>query len=653
MAAVGIVEEANSTSTALGANEIFTGVAVDVSKYYAVTISCKSDQAGTLYVDFSVDGSNWDSTLTFPFDANINEVHRLSISKQYFRIRIVNGSTPQSYLRAQVLLGNQTALTSALNSTVQNDGDSIVSRSVLMGQTDGGDWNFVPVTSEGHLEISVHDPLTVFGAIETAEDTPIFQSDFVYGINSQQIYTVTNGTGTTSGTNELMQLYTGTGVGGFAVGETRKRLRYRAGQGVKVMFTAMYTTPVAYSYQGVGCGTAENGVYFGYGDTNDLTHTDFGILYVYNGLREIKTLTVTTGATSASNVTITLNGTAFTVPVTASSNIQRTVYEIATYTGYTGWNAYPNGSTVVFINKNARLTAGTQSFSAGTTGAAATIAQTRAGAASTDTFIKQSEWNIDKLDGTGASGFTLNPQTLNIYRIKIGYLGAHDIIFQVKVTPSGTNNSIWVTCHSIKFANLNTNTNFTNAAFPFNSFAYSAGSTTNLCVKCGSVYGAIEGKKILNGNRASYANELATITNSAYTALFSVLNPRVFNGKVNQGVINIISLSGALKHNNPCRYTIVRNGTLAGNPNFQPYSSTMLGLVDTSATTVTWSDNNQMIFNDYLGDTGDLDKKFGNGEYNGEEFTIQPGDYITVCAKSFGSGSPTWVTASLNTRDDI
>ena len=39
-----------------------------------------------------------------------------------------------------------------------------------------------------------------------------------------------------------------------------KRLRYRPGQGVKVKFTALYASPVAYSYQGAGCGTAENGI---------------------------------------------------------------------------------------------------------------------------------------------------------------------------------------------------------------------------------------------------------------------------------------------------------------------------------------------------------------------------------------------------------
>lgn len=279
----------------------------------------------------------------------------------------------------------------------------------VQGVQDSGDTVDVPATGEGHLEVAIHYPLAVFGNMIVDQDTPVFQTDFIYGTNSTQVVTVTSGSGAVSGSDQMMQLSTGTSIYSFAVAYSRKRLRYRPGQGFKATYTAMYTTPVANSYQHVGVGTAENGAYFGYGGTNDLSDTSFGILYVYNGKREIKTLTVTAGATSSGNVTVTLNGVAFTVAVTNSSNIQRTCWEISQGT-YTGWFAYPSGATVVFVKASAGVTAGTQSFSASATGATATIVQTRAGSASTDTFIPQSSWNGDKLDGTGPSGVTINPQ---------------------------------------------------------------------------------------------------------------------------------------------------------------------------------------------------------------------------------------------------
>lgn len=520
----------------------------------------------------------------------------------------------------------------------------------IFGKLDNG--NDIPLssTNEGHLETAIHDPLTVFGEVSVAQDTPVFQTDFIYGINSQQCATVVSGTGSASGTNQMLQLSTGATALSYAVAGGRKRLRYRAGQGVTIKFTAVYTSPVAYSYQGVGCGTAENGIYFGYGDTNNLADTSFGILYVRDGKREIKTLTVTTGATANGNVTVTLNGTGFTVAVTNASNIQRTVWEISQGT-FTGWDAYPYGETVVFVRKQAGTTAGTQSFSAGATGAAGSIAQTRSGAASTDKFFAQCNWNIDKLDGSGASGFTINPQKINIFRFKIGFLGAHDIYCQVKVTTPNSNNSTWVTCHVIKYANLNTQVSFTNASFPFNAFVYSAGSTTDLTVGIGSYAGNIEGKKYLMGPRASYVNSLTTVGSTNYQALFTILNPRVYNSVSNQVVINSTIFSGALKHTSPVVFYIIKNGSLAGNPSFQTYSPSTCGVWDTAATTVTFSDNSQLLYSFPVGDTGETDHHFYNGEYNAEEFTIQPGEWITLAAKS-SSGTPSYVVGTLNTRED-
>ena len=120
---------------------------------------------------------------------------------------------------------------------------------------------------------------------------------------------------------------------------------------------------------------------------------------------------------------------------------------------------------------------------------------------------------------------------------------------------------------------------------------------------------------------------------------------------LNQTVINVQSFAGALKHTSPCIYYIVKNGTLAGSPNFSAYSSSTCGLWDTAATTVTWSDNSQLLYTFHLGDTGEIDHNFTNTEFNGDEFTIQPGEWITVAAKAV-TGTPSYVTGSLNTRED-
>lgn len=513
----------------------------------------------------------------------------------------------------------------------------------------------IAATNEGHLEVAIHSPRLPFGSVHTESLTPVFQTDAVYGINSGQVTTVATLSGAASASDSCFQVSTGTTATAQAVVLGRKRLRYRPGQGVVGRFTALYTTPVTYSYQVVGFGHAEDGVYFGYREATGNGYSGvapaFGILYINRALREVRTLTVTTGATSSGNVTITLNSVAFTIAVTNSSNIQRTVWEISQGT-YAGWDAYPAGATVVFVRKSAGVASGTYSFGAGATGAAATIAQTRAGAAGNETFIPQSTWNGDKLDGTGASGITLDPTKGNVYQMMIQYLGFGAIVFQVEITPENGNNPEFVTVHTMRLPNTLLATSFGNPSFPFTMAAYSAGSTTNLTTKCGSFAGFIEGVKVLHGNRLTYFNSLTTVGSTNLQALFTVMNSRYYGGMTNQTVINLLSLSGALKHTSPCIFYLIRNGALAGNPNFTPISSISASLWDTAATVVTYSTGDQLIWTGHLGDTGEIDHHFGGtSELNLEEVTLQPGEWVTLAARAV-TGTPSYVTGSMNTRED-
>jgi len=648
---VGTASTLNVTTTPLNAGATYTGTS-ELSKEPDVLVSCKTDQAGKLYFDFSNDNINWD---TFPpngFDvsAGIHELHNAVKGLRYFRVRFINTSVSnQTYLRIYTYYGVYKQLNAPLNSTVTSDADSAITRSVLMGQTDGGTFEFVPVTNEGHLEVALHEPLLPFGSVHVENLTPIFQTDSVYGINSGQTQDPTvSGSGTVVGTNNMFQCSTGATIYSQAVLQGRKRLRYRAGQGIVGRFAGLYTTPVANSYQIAGFGTPSDGVYFGYGDTNDLSNTSFGVLYVRGGVREVKTLTLTTRATVASNVTVTLNGVATVVALT-NSTLQQNVYELSRAT-YAGWDAQPSGATVVFIRNAAGTTAGTQTYAAGTTGSAATIVQTLAGAASVDTFISQSDWNGDKLDGTGGSGVIADWTKGNVFQVGIQYLGFGTITFKVETT-SENNNPIWVTVHTLRLPNTLTQPSFTNPSFPFTMAAYSAGSTTNLTVKVGSFAGFIEGQKMLQGNRFSYINVLTTVSATNFQALMTVMNSRYYQGKASQVVINLLSVSGAIKHTSPVIYYLIKGGTLIGSPNFQPLSSNSSSLWDTAATTVTYTIGDQLLWTGHVGDTGEIDHHFGNGSYNAEELTLQPGEWVTLAAKS-STGNVAYVSGSINTRED-
>jgi hypothetical protein len=528
----------------------------------------------------------------------------------------------------------------------QGSGGFNILTNVVSARDDSGQARELSTTGEGHLEVAIHSPRLPFGEVHVESAHPVFQCDAVYGINSALVSATTGivGGGVTSATatasNNLFKCATGTTALSFATIQSRKRLRYRPGQGAIGRFTALFSTPAASSILVAGIGTSESGYFFGYNGTS------FGILHSTGGVREMQTLTVTAGATVSSNVTITLDSVAFTVPVTNSSNTSKTAYEIATY-AYSGWKAQQRGATVVFVADSVGNKTGTFSFGAGTTGATASFAETLAGVASTDTWITQSNWNGDKLDGTGPSGVTLVPTNGNVYQINVQYLGFGSVEFKVEVT-GNNNNPDFVTAHTIHFPNTQTSTSVSQPAFPFTMAAYSAGSTTNVYVHSASFAGFNAGEKLLNGPRLTYVAETSGFVGSSastYYPLFTIRNDYVYGGRANQSVVNLLSMAGSHDDATPVTFFLIRNATLVGTPSFSQYASTSCTYWDVASTTCTITNNEQLIFALCIGQSSGAVHQFE------DEITLQPGETVTLAARAV-TGTATYVIASLNTRED-
>ena len=116
----------------------------------------------------SSNASNTDRTISYDVIASTSEVHRVSVICKYYRIRFTNNSgSNQTYIRLQSLLGSQNPLTTKMSGTISEDQDTLITRTILAGETDGGQFYNVPVTPEGHLEVAVHSPRLPFGSIHT------------------------------------------------------------------------------------------------------------------------------------------------------------------------------------------------------------------------------------------------------------------------------------------------------------------------------------------------------------------------------------------------------------------------------------------------------------------------------------------------------
>lgn len=118
----------NSTQTPLASGATFTGIG-EKNDYAQVGVMLKTDNTGTLFFDFSNDGSNWDSTFPvagFKIAANISEFHTAVKLGRYFRLRLVNDTGAQSFLRLTTYYGNSFVPSSApLNQSIGIDTDAI------------------------------------------------------------------------------------------------------------------------------------------------------------------------------------------------------------------------------------------------------------------------------------------------------------------------------------------------------------------------------------------------------------------------------------------------------------------------------------------------------------------------------------------------
>jgi hypothetical protein len=91
----------------------------------------------------------------------------------------------------------------------------------------------------------------------------------------------------------------------------------------------------------------------------------------------------------------------------------------------------------------------------------------------TETVVPQTEWNIDKLDGTGVSGYTLDISKAQILYMDIEWLGLGTV--RVGFVIDGN----FVHCHSFHHANIIQSTYITTASLPLRYEIANTGITTS------------------------------------------------------------------------------------------------------------------------------------------------------------------------------
>lgn len=508
----------------------------------------------------------------------------------------------------------------------------------------GGSWNKPRERNIQSVEITA--PLATFGEILITQSRPIVQYDALYGLRTKTdvetfIDTTASGSATvaTSTYGREFKVTTGTTSGGYGVIRSKSAVHYRAGQGNVYRFTGRFGTPVANSRMAVGAFNVGSELSFGYNGTT------FGILYRTAGRVELRKLTITNPASGAETATITLNGVAFTVSLTAGTT-SHNAYEIQ-QASITGWTHQANTATVLFNAQTVGSKAGTYSFSSTGT-ATGTFTQVAAGAAVIDTWIPQSSWNENKLleDNTGGTGllnaFVLDPSKGNVFQIQQQYLGYGAIIFYVEHPSTGR----FIKVHTLELANSLSGPSLDQPSLKLGLFAASLGSTTNIECYSASLAGFNQGEMVPFRNPQSYLNSKSSI-GTTFTSIISFRLRNQFNGYINllEAVLKNVTVSA--EGTKPAEFMLLVNPTFSGTVPVWTYLDESHSIMeyDTTATTVTVGSNTSRILTSSVPKSGPISLNLVD-----YDMILEPEDIITLACRA--TSATTDFTASMTWLED-
>lgn len=437
-----------------------------------------------------------------------------------------------------------------------------------------------------------------FGTSIVSNQTPAAQGAFIYGVNSVQWTTSSIGSGASVTVSEgVMTCSSGNSISGSAEIRLGRAVKYRAGQGSMARLTAVFGSGVTDTLQLAGIGNDECGYYFARQGTN------FGILHRERSKREIRSFTITSPPAGAATVVVTLDGKSISVPINGGGSNNQTSYQLsqADYSQVgSGWTAESIDGIVYFTSKIPGPFDG--SFTMTNGGSIATMATVQSGTLPTQTFISQSQWNVDTMDGNGPSRFTINPAQGNIYGVGFQYLGFGNPFFSIEDPETG----LLTSCHMIKSANSRITTIVKNPQMTAKWQAINSGSSaTSVSIKGASAGVFTEGIVTRNiGPAFATTVERTGIANDIDTNLVPVLTVRantIFQGQSCYGEVDPFNLSvgsdtGSASSTILLKVLIYKNAGLTGPVNFQHVDSTRsIAAVDTAATGLTVTSRTQLI----------------------------------------------------------
>ena len=481
-------------------------------------------------------------------------------------------------------------------------------------------------------------PVTAFGELLTAQITPVVQMDAVNGARPKLIVVREEGTGAAGDDDQgQFEVRTGVGAPSLAMLRSRRRVRYRPGQGVVGEFTAIFDDHRSGVEQVAGLYNSTTALGFGLDGVTDT----LAILHRTGGEVHCEKVTIT-APSGGGTVTLTLDGVAYAIPVTSTADVHVNAYEIAEWMADTAnqiaWSAASVEGVVTLLAVDTGVRSGAYSISSTGT-LTATMVMSRAGLADIDHWVPQAEWNLDTMDGAGPSGAAMDRRLGNIFKIDLQYLGYGGILFSVEDRVSAR----WVPVHMLRFASTRLFPTLRQPSFATAWWVRAGVAGTDVVVLGASAMGGVQGLVVPAGPPDGAASSVAGV-GVALTSIIAIRVKTSFRCRALQNEVRPLLATAAIEGSKNGTVRLLVNPTFSAPPLWEDHDPGS-GFVDVAAGGQAIATAGREIAPTVLaGGTGVAVDLGAMDTY------LQAGDVLCVACEINGPGSD--VSAAITWRDD-
>ena len=168
--------------------------------------------------------------------------------------------------------------------------------------------------------------------------------------------------------------------------------------------------------------------------------------------------------------------------------------------------------------------------------------------------VAQSAWNGDKLDGTGASGITLDPATAQILWMDFEWLGVGSVRCGFII------NGEYIVCHTFTNANIITTTYMTTAILPVR---YTISSTSAIAATLKQICSSVMSEGGYDSQSVTYTAARTTAKTAIATTLIPLISIRLASGR--SGAVVLVNQAQALPTvTQNYEVVLLKNATLTG-----------------------------------------------------------------------------------------